>query len=121
MATITKNLDGDLSLGNLRAELVTLQPAANDYVTGGYLIQGIGGVTENTGNIGLDKVLFVIPAGDNGTTTGFLLRWNTATSKLQVLESPAVAAAPSTAAPFTEVAAGTNLAAFAFQLLLFGL
>jgi hypothetical protein len=81
MATITKNSDGDVSLGNLRGEQLTLQPAVADYATGGYLVQGIGGATESTGNIGLDKVLFVIPTGGQG---GLSPVFNPTTSKVQI-------------------------------------
>lgn len=81
MATITKLPDGDISLGNLRGELISLQPAASDYATGGYLIQGIGGSTESTGDVGLDKVLFVEPAGGQG---GLTVVWNPSTSKVQM-------------------------------------
>ena len=105
MATITKAPDGDISLGNLRGELITLQPAASDYAAGGYLIQGIGGTTENTGNVGLDKVLFVLPTGGQG---GLSPVWNPSTSKLQIFQQG------------TEVTAGTNLSAYAFQLLAIG-
>lgn len=103
MATITKNSDGDVSLGNLRGELLTLQPAASDYATGGYLVEGIGGTTESAGNIGLDKVLFVIPTGNQG---GVSPVFNTSTSKVQMFES-----APSAGIPLslgTLSAAGTQ-------------
>ena len=91
MATITKLPDGDLSLGNLRGELITLQPAVADYATGGYLIQGIGGSTENTGNVGLDKVLIVEPAGGQG---GISPVWNPATSKMQMFTNSPSAGIP---------------------------
>ena len=103
MATITKLSDGDLSLGNLRGELITLQPAASDYAPGGYLIQGIGGTTESTGNVGLDKVLFVEPAGGQG---GISPVWNPLTSKVQM-----IANSPSSGIPLslgTLSAAGTQ-------------
>jgi len=82
MATITKNADGDVSLGNLRAEIVTLQPAVADYVPGGYLLQGIAGTTVGTGDVGMAKVLGVIPLGGQG---GFFPVWNPVTSKVQIL------------------------------------
>lgn len=109
---LTKNPDGDISLGNLRAELMTLTPASSDYATGGYLIQGIGGATESTGNVGMDKVLFVIPAGGQG---GYSPVWTPSTSKLTI-EQPAAANNPQ-----GQVAAGTDLSAFNFQLLVVGL
>ena len=118
--TITKNPDGDISLGNLRAELATLQPAPSDYVKGGYLIQGIGGATESTGDVGLDKVLFVDPAGGSGSgsnaasTNAYVPQWNSATSKLQVFE-------PSGNGAMVEVAGGTDLEAYSFLLLIVGL
>jgi hypothetical protein len=118
--TITKSPDGDLSLGNLRGELVTLQPAPSDYVAGGYLIQGIGGATESTGNVGLDKVLFVDPCGGSGSggnasnSKAYVPQWNSSTSKLQVFE-------PSGTGPMVEVAGGTDLEAYSFLLLIGGL
>jgi hypothetical protein len=91
MATITKLPDGDLSLGNLRGELITLQPAVADYATGGYLIQGISGTTETTGDVGLSKVLLVEPAGGQG---GISPVWNPATSKMQMLANSPSAGIP---------------------------
>ena len=118
--TITKNPDGDLSLGNLRGELVTLQPAPSDYVKGGYLIEGIGSNPLTPGNVGMDKVLFVVPVGGSGSgsnaanTNAYYPEWNTATSKLQVFE-------PSGTGPMVEIAAGTDLEAYSFDLLIGGL
>lgn len=109
---ITKLPDGDVSLGNLRAEQITLKPAADDYATGGYLVEGIGGATEDSGNVGLDKVLGVIPYGGQG---GYVPVWNPATSKLQVFQSAG------TLDPLTEVPAATDLSAYTFYLLAFGL
>lgn len=111
MATLTKNPDGDLSLGNLRGELTTLQPSSSDYVTGGYPVLGIGGTTESTGNVGLDKVLFVIPVGGQG---GYDLVFNPLTSNVRVFSV-------SGNGPQVEVAANTDLSAYAFQLLVAGL
>lgn len=88
MATITKNSDGDLSLGNLRGEQLTLQPAVADYAVGGYLVEGIGGNPLTPGNVGMDKVLFVIPTGGQG---GLSPVFNPVTSKVQIL-APAPAA-----------------------------
>lgn len=109
---LTKLPDGDLSLGNLRGELIDLLPAPSDYATGGYLIEGIGESTEDTGNVGLYKVLFVLPAGGQG---GYVPVWNPATSKLQVFEAGASESA------LGEVPANTNLDAYTFQLLVVGL
>jgi hypothetical protein len=116
--TLTKNPDGDLSLGNIRAELVTAQPGSSDYVPGGYLLQGIGGATENTGNVGLDKILFVDPVGGSYAGAGVALtyysQWNTATSKLQIFE-------PSGNGPMVEVGGTTQLLNYSFELLIGGL
>lgn len=109
--TITKQPDGDLSIGNLRGEWVVLQPALSDYQTGGYLIQGIGETTENTGDVGLYKVLFVTPCGDN---SNYFAKWNPSTSKLQIFQDS------TSNQPFGEVNAGTNLAPYQFNLLLWG-
>lgn len=104
--TITKLSDGDLSLGNLRGELVNLQPALSDYPTGGYLIEGIGESTESTGNVGMYKVLTVIPAGGQQQYSPV---WQPATSKLEMWSGG------------SQVSANTDLSAFTFQLLLVGL
>jgi hypothetical protein len=109
--TITKLPDGDLSLGNLRGELVTLQPSVSDYPTNGYLIQGIGGATESTGNVGMDKVLAVIPVGGQ---QGYGAVFNPATSKVQVFYSG------SSSSPNAEVPGNTNLVALTFELLVLG-
>jgi hypothetical protein len=103
--TITKLSDGDLSIGNLRGELVNLQPALSDYPTGGYLIEGIGGTTESVGNVGMDKVLTVIPAGGQQQ---YAPVWQPATSKLEMWASG------------SQVAASTDLSALTFELLLIG-
>jgi hypothetical protein len=118
--TLTKIADGDLSLGNLRGELVTLQPAPSDYVAGGYLIEGIGGNPLTAGNVGMDKVLFVDPVGGAGSgsnannTKAYMAEWNTSTSKLQIFE-------PSGNGAMVEVAGGTDLEAYSFLLLIGGL
>jgi hypothetical protein len=111
MYTLTKNPDGDISLGNLRAELMTLTPSVSDYATGGYLVEGIGGSTENTGNVGLDKVLFVLPVGGQG---GYSPVFAPATSKVEMFQQSGAAGA------LAQVAAGVDLSAFNFQLLVVG-
>jgi hypothetical protein len=110
--TITKLADGDLSLGNLRGELVNLQPASSDYPTGGYLIQGIGGATESTGNVGMDKVLAVLPVGGQ---QGYEPVWQPATSKLEMLYNGSSAPGSN-----VQVPASTDLSALTFELLLLG-
>lgn len=109
--SITKSLDGDISLGNLRAEKATLQPSVSDYATNGYLVQGIGGATESTGNVGIDKVLFVIPCGGQG---GYFPVFNPTTSKVRIFQCAG------SAAPGSEVSANTDLSAYAFDLLIVG-
>lgn len=81
--SLTKNSDGDLSLGNIRGELVTLAPAASDYATGGYLIQG-----GTNGDIGLTKVLAAIPIGGQ---QGIAPVFNPSTSKVQMFGTAAAA------------------------------
>ena len=103
--TISKLPDGDLSLGNLRGELVNLQPALSDYPTGGYLIEGIGGTTESTGNVGMDKVLVVIPAGGQQQYSPV---WQPATSKLEIWSAG------------SQLTANTDLSTLTFELLLLG-
>ena len=103
--SITKLSDGDLSLGNLRGELVNLQPALSDYPTGGYLIEGIGGTTESAGNVGMDKVLVVIPAGGQQQYSPV---WQPATSKLEIWSAG------------SQLTANTDLSTLTFELLLLG-
>lgn len=109
---LNKLPDGDLSLGNLRGELVNLVPSVSDYASGGYLIQGIGGTTQNTGNVGIDVVKAVLPVGGQG---GYNPVWNPVTSKLQMFWNA------SSGSPDGEVTAGTNLAAQTFLLLVLGI
>ena len=45
---ITKQPDGDVSLGNLNGELASLSDSPSDYATGGYAI--VGGETANKNN-----------------------------------------------------------------------
>jgi hypothetical protein len=104
--------DGDVSLGNLRGEVVDLIPSTSDYATGGYLVQGIGGTTESTGNVGIDKVLFVVPIGGQG---GYVPVFNPTTSKVQMFQQGASAGA------LTQVAAAVDLSASTFRLLVVGL
>ena len=108
---LTKLSDGDISLGNLRAELITLVPSVSDYATGGYLIPGIGGTTEATGNVGMDKVLFVIPVGGQ---QGYNPVWQTSTSKMAMFEDSGAVG------PFGQVPALTDLSAYTFELLVVG-
>lgn len=103
--TVTKLSDGDLSLGNLRGELVNLQPAVSDYATGGYLIEGIGGNPLTAGNVGMDKVLTVLPAGGQQQ---YAPVWQPATSKLEMWSGG------------SQVAANTDLSALTFELLVIG-
>jgi hypothetical protein len=110
--TLTKNNDGDLSLGNLRGELLTLQPSVSDYATGGYLVQGIGGNPLTAGDVGMDKVIFVIPVGGQG---GYSPVFNPTTSKVQIYEPS------NSVGPQVEVPASTDLSAYTFELLAVGL
>lgn len=109
--TITKLSDGDLSIGNLRGELVNLQPAVSDYPTGGYLIEGIGGSTISAGTVGMDKVLAVIPVGGQ---QGYSPVWQPSSSKLEMFY---ISSAPGAG---QQVPASTDLSALTFELLLLG-
>lgn len=112
---ITKQPDGDVSLGNLNGEFVSLSDSISDYATGGYAI--IDGETANINNtpnlINCDlwRVITVLPAGQTG---GYNIVWNQVTKKVQVLTGPAGAG------PDVEVANGTDLSATPFFLLLVG-
>lgn len=109
--TLTKLTDGDMSLGNFRGEQVALQPSVSDYATGGYLVEGIGGATETAGNVGVTKVVFVIPIGGQG---GYVPVFNPTTSKVQMFEQSAATSA------LTELAASTDLSSYTFNLLVVG-
>jgi hypothetical protein len=113
---VTKNPDGDVSLGSLNGEVVTLQPAAADYATGGYaIISGVQAVNTPTlassVNCDLYRIIGVIPIGGYG---GYHLAWNPTTQTLQVFQQSAATG------PLTQVPAATDLSAYAFQLLLIG-
>lgn len=100
--------DGNMSLGNYRGEMVTLQPVVSDYATGGYLVEGVPPVG---GNVGMDKVLFVIPIGGQA---GYVPVFNPTTSKVQMWQQSGAAG------ELEEVPAATDLSAFAFNLLCVG-
>lgn len=92
--------DGNLSLGNLRAEMITATPAANDYPTGGYPIVAA--------NMGMTKIITVIPLSMPG---GFDASWNKATGKVQIL-GVQVTVAGATILAQVEATATTNIPAF---------
>ena len=112
---ITKAPDGDVSLGNLNGELVSLSDSISDYATGGYAF--IGGETANTNgtpnliNIDLWRILTVEPAGGQG---GYHPVWNPSTQKLQIFQGVA------SAGPDQEVANGADLSGYVFNLLVVG-
>lgn len=115
-ATFTKLLDGDVSLGSWNGELMTMQPAAADYPTGGYpIVDGVAVVNSggtSSANCDLYRVIGALYIGGCG---GYRPVYNPATKKIQVFQSAGTAAAD------TEVAANTDLSAFTPQFLLFGL
>lgn len=115
--SITKQPDGDVSLGSMNGEFVTLQPSSSDYSTGGYLIvDGISVVNnpalQNLANVDLYKVLAALPVGGQG---GYVPVLNPVTKKVQMFRQSAASSA------LTEVPAATDLSAQAFSLLLIGL
>ena len=91
--TVTKNPDGDVSLGSLNGEFVTLQPAVSDYPLGGYEL--IGGETAATNgtpnliNVDLWRIANVLPVGGQG---GLSPVFNPTTQKVQFFgEGPNIA------------------------------
>jgi hypothetical protein len=112
--SVTKLPDGDLSLGNLRGELVALKPALSDYPPGGYLVEGIGGNPLTPGNVGMDKILAVAPVGGQG---GVQVAFNPTTSKVQMYYNGSSTALPGLA---VEVPAGYDLSAYTFNLICVG-
>jgi len=112
---ITKQPDGDVSLGNLNGEIVSLSDSISDYATGGYAF--IGGETANTNstpnliNIDLWRILTVEPIGGQG---GYHPVWNPATQKLQIYVNGSLNG------PDNEVANGTDLSGTVFYLLVLG-
>lgn len=112
--TVTKNPDGDVSLGSWNGELVTLQPSSSDYATGGYALVDQNQVVNNSAlsaNTDMYRILAVIPVGGQG---GYDPVWNPTTKKVQVFRQTAATGA------LAEVPANTDLSAQAFQLLLAG-
>ena len=107
---ITKLPDGDVSLGNLNGEFVSLSDSISDYAPGGYAI--IGGETaqqNNTPNLincDLWRVLTAIPTGGQN---GALPVWNQTTQSIQIFTSPGV-----------EATSGTDYSKYSFQFLLVG-
>jgi hypothetical protein len=93
--TVTKNADGDVNLGSLAGEIVTLQPAASDYVPGGYaLIGGESGVaTPSTINVDLWRISSALPWGGQG---GYEPVWNPVTQSVQIYAGTPVAGVPLT-------------------------
>jgi hypothetical protein len=83
--TVTKNPDGDVNLGSLAGEFVTLQPAVADYPPGGYAL--IGGETANANgtpnliNTDLWRISSSIAMGGQG---GLSPIWNPTTQKVQI-------------------------------------
>lgn len=113
--TVTKNPDGDCSLGSLNGEFVTLQPSTSDYSTGGYaLVDGVSVVNNSTlqANCDLYKILAALPVGGQG---GYVPVLNPTTKKVQMFRQTAATGA------LVEVPSLTDLSAQAFQLLLMGL
>ena len=112
---ITKLPDGDVSLGSLNGEFVSLSDSVSDYATGGYAI--IGGETAanasapSTINCDLWRVLTAIPVGNQG---GLEPVWNANTGKLQMYWNGAANG------PAVEVPNGTDLSGYSFNLLLLG-
>lgn len=108
---ITKQPDGDVSLGSLNGELVSLSDSISDYATGGYAI--IGGETANSNstpnliNCDLWRILTVVPVGGQG---GYSPVWNAATQKLQMFPNNSL----------SEASVGTDLSGYVFNLLLIG-
>jgi hypothetical protein len=109
--TVTAVNDGNDVWGMKRVLQVQLKPAISDYASGGYLIQGIAGTTESTGNVGLAKVFWAIPIGGEG---GYKPTFNPVTSKVQIFQQSAITG------PLTEVLANTDLSGQTFNLLVVG-
>lgn len=110
-AVWTKTTDGDEVWGKHRLEHVTLQPSISDYATGGYLVQGIAGTTESTGNIGIEKVGYVIPIGGQG---GVVPVYNPTTSKMEMYLQTGSSGA------LTQASANTDFSAYTFNFLVVG-
>lgn len=108
--TITKAADGDVNLGNLNGELVTIVDSISDYATGGWpLVSGETANTNNTPssiNVDLWRILTVLPTSG---WNGYQPVWNPATQKLQVYSSAG-----------GEVANAADLSAFTFGALIVG-
>ena len=108
--TITKNPDGDVSLGNLNGEFVSLSDSVSDYATGGYAFVDGAQFNANSSltiNIDLWKIIAVIPVGGQSAND---LVWNPTTKKIQIFPNNST----------TEAANGADFSGFNFQLLVIG-
>jgi len=107
---ITKQPDGDVSLGNLAGEYCSLSDSISDYATGGYPIvtgeQVQNGTAPSSINCDLWRILTVIPAGGQN---GYQPVWNPTTQRLQMFSSAG-----------TEASNGADLSPYTFYLLLVG-
>ena len=106
---ITKQPDGDVNLGNLNGEFVSLSDSISDYATGGYaLVGGEAGVASpSTINVDLWRILTAVPIGGQG---GYSPVWNSTTGKLQMFPNNSL----------SEANPNTDLSAYTFQLLVLG-
>lgn len=108
--TITKLPDGDVSLGSLNGELISLSDSVSDYATGGYSIVGGEAYNANSSltiNCDLWRILTVVPVGGQG---GYSPVWNSTTQKVQIFPNNSL----------TEATANTDLSAYTFNLLILG-
>ena len=109
--TITEYADARQNVGpSFIEEPFVLQPAADDYATGGYSIPGLFGY-------GFVYGLSVI--GFTGTAYEYIWQWNATTQKLQVFQVLTGAASGDVAA-ITEVAAATDLSGGSITVLAYG-
>ena len=105
MATITASAVKPVDVwGSQAFRLITLQPAASDYTTGGYPL------TPGT-NINLNSILFAFPVSNTG---GFVLQWDEPTSSMIVYEQSGATGA------LVQPGAGTDLSAFTFLIAVLG-
>ena len=113
MAVVVTNkiVQQGASLGNIRARIVNVALATNDYLT--------GGVAVTAAAVGLNEIYGAVVIGQDGTTQGYLPVWDQVAGKLMLFQNVNPAAAGGADIVFNQVGNGSSVAS-TFRLLIFG-